>query len=280
MSIVSIYVIHYNRVEFLTLQYQQLLKHCLDDFKYIVINNGIDAETEGQISEICRNSNILEIKLNQQNRKHSCSHDHIMALDIVYKNYVANNLSDFRVVMDSDIIPYSNFSFSNIIKNLDIAGFKVHNYSSAIFTMYSRLVDLHGFDVYNGGDSGSGTVNLVMKYNTRWINLTAPIREEEAKYIFHYKDKDVMKYDQSFGFQFIENCLIHFYRGSGWDNTDVSYLNRKFDFLMQFLSHPEWYNITLDSNVQYPEAFNDQWLHKENYKLYKVSGYELPHVSH
>lgn len=272
---ISIYTIHYNRLEFLALQYQQLVKHCLDEFEYIVINNGIDVETEQKISEFCKNNNILEIKITQQNRQQYCSHDHIMALDYVYRNYVATNTSDLRIIMDSDIIAYSKLSFFNIIENYEIAGFKVYTYSSAIFTMYGKSVDLNEFNINDGGDSGSGTGKLVEKYNTKWLNITAPIREEEANYIFHYKEDCRIKYDISFGFQFIESCFIHFYRGTGWDNGDVNYFMNKFEFLTQFLLHPELYEITLDSNVQYPDAFNDQWLNKQNYKLYN----ELSNIS-
>lgn len=242
------------------------------------MNNGINQDVEQEISDFCKQYNILEIKISQDNCQPYCSYDHIIALDYIYRRYIAYDNADIRVVMDSDIIAYSNFSFTNIIKDYEIAGFKVYNYSSAIFTMYSKSVNLNGFNINTRGDSGSGTGILILQYNTRWINLTAPVREEEARYIFHYESDDVLRYDASFGFQFIEDCFIHFYRGTGWDNGNIDYFHSKFKFLMQLINHPELYNIKLDEIVLYPEAFNDQWLYKENYPLYKLLNYELSNI--
>ena len=58
MGKVSIYTTHYNRLEFLELQYKQLLKYCNDDFEYIVINNGIDLETKENITDYCKKYKI------------------------------------------------------------------------------------------------------------------------------------------------------------------------------------------------------------------------------
>lgn len=279
VSRVSIYVVHYNKMQFLTLQHHQLIKHCLDNFDYIVVNNGIDWEISQQISEYCKLNRLSEIIISHQDRRSYCSHDHIMALDQVYRKYLADDKHEIRVVMDSDVIPYSNFSFFDILGIAQIAGFRTYNFSSAIFTMYSRTVDLNGFNINAGGDSGSGTGHLVQKYKTKWINLTAPIREEEARYIFHYKNDKIARYSPSYGIQLLEECLVHFYRGTGWDNGDPNYFRKKFEFLMQFLLHSNMYGLRLDENVMYPDAFNDQWLYPKEYRLYKIPGYELPNLS-
>ena len=269
MNSVSIYTVHYNKLEFLTLQYNQLLKHCLDNFDYVVVNNGIDEETKSSISEFCQKHNIREIHIDQETRINYCSHDHIMALDYAYVNYIAKDTSLIRVVMDSDVIPFTDFSFKTIIGSHQIAGFKVFNYSSAIFTMYNNEVQLKDFNINGGGgDSGSGTGILANIYDIKWINITAPIREEEHQYIFKYHNVDVLKYDQSYGFQFIEKCFIHFYRGTGWDNGDYNYFNNKFNFLNYFLNYQNLIEIRLDDIVQYPDAFMDQWMYKDKYKLY------------
>ena len=64
--------------------------------------------------------------------------------------------------------------------------------------------------------------------------------------------------------------MLHYYRGTGWDNGDVDYLQKKLKFIESFLESPDMYNVNLDDNVQYTSAHMDQWLFKDKYKLYKI----------
>lgn len=272
----SIYTVHYNRLEFLKLQHEYLNKHCTDNFNYIVVNNGVDSYTKNEISNYCKLNTIKEIIIEQDDRIPYCSHDHIMALDYVYTNYISRDDSNLRVVMDCDVIPYKNFSFYNIINNNDIAGFYQQSgwdYSSAIFTMYNKNVDLNNFQI-NGkfGDSGSGTATLINsdKYSIHWVDITCPIKEVEGKYIFSQTKEGALQYDFYYWLQFISNCFIHFYRGTGWDNSDVNYFNRKMEFFLHFINNPDLYNVKLDEHVHYPKAHMDEWVWKHDYKLYKV----------
>jgi len=273
---VSIYTVHYNRLDFLKLQYEWLIKHCTDSFKYIVVNNGIDDSVKNKISNYCKLNNIKEVAIEQTDRIAYCSHDHIVALDYVYTNYISTDPSDLRVVMDCDVIPYKSFSFYNIINNNDIAGFYQHSnfdYSSAIFTVYNKNVDLKNFEI-NGkfGDSGSGTATLVNnnRYSVCWVDITCPMKEAEGKYVFSQTKEGALNYDPYYWLQFISNCFIHFYRGTGWDNADVNYFNRKMKFFLHFINNPNLYNVKLDEHVHYPEAHIDEWLFKDKYRLYKI----------
>ena len=273
---VTIYTVHYNRLEFLPLQWEQLKKHCKDEFTYFVINNGIDVETRDKISEYCKSNAIKEIIIDQESRREYCSHDHIVALDHAYKNYIAKDLSDIRIVMDNDVIPYKNFSFYDIIGEHDIAGFYLHSiidYSSAIFTMYSKSVDLVDFKINgNFGDSGSGTGNLIRdnNYSVAWVDLTTPMKEPEGKYIFSQTKEGALPYNPSYWLQFIAHCFIHFYRGTGWDNRDPNHYTSKMNFFLHFLNNPELYNPKLDEFSHYPRAHMDEWIWRDEYKLYKV----------
>lgn len=269
---VTIYSVYYNRPEFLSIQYNQLLKYCTDSFEFIVLNNGMDQNTTENISKECLRLNIKEINFIQLDRHHYCSHDHIQALDYLYHNYVnVNNTSKIRVVMDSDIFAFSKFSFYDLLKDYDVVGLSMINYFSAIYTMYNNTVDLTGFEINaKCADSGSGTGVLMLKYNTKGIIHTAPIRKKEADYIFKNSNKDTIKYDETWGFQFIGNCFLHYYRGTGWDNGNIDYYKAKFNFLNHFLQNTDNYNINLDNNISYENALTDQWLNPQNYKLLKV----------
>jgi hypothetical protein len=264
---VTIYTTHYNRPEFVQLQYNQLKKYCTDDFEYVVINNGVDEEIADQISNEC--NGIREIKIVQSNRQPYCSHDHIKCLEQCYNNHISKDVtSDIRVVMDSDIFPFKEFSFYDIIQTSDMCGLYYdggHEYSSAIFTAYSKKVDLEEFQICGGfGDSGSGTKNLIDKYNNRWIKHTAPIRKEEMPYVI----KPDTLYKHEYGFHFIEECLVHFYRGSGWDTGHIGeYHNSKYNCLLDLLSDPDKYILGFPSNINYEYALLEQYGRPDKYRL-------------
>ena len=274
---ITVYATHYNKLEFLSLQYEKLKEHCIDDFKYIVINNGIDVDVKNKISEYCFINRIEEIIINQEDQRHIyCSHDHIIALDYTYKQYIAKDISDIRVVMDNDVIPYKDFSFITILNNHDISGFyqqSIIDYSSAIFTMYNKNVNLEGFEI-NGkfGDSGSGTGNLIKdnKYSINWVNVTCPMRELESNYIFSQTNPGALQYNATWGIQFISSCFIHYYRGTGWDNGDSNYHSDKLNFFKHFINNSDIYNPKLDGHSHYPKAHIDCWLWLDDYKLNKL----------
>ena len=269
---VSIYTTHYNRPEFVQLQYNQLKKYCTDDFDYVVINNGINEDMSNRISNEC--INIKQIKINQDNRKEYCSYDHIKCLDIVYKEYISQDKnSEIRVVMDSDIFPFKEFSFYDIIQNHDMCGLYYnggHEYCSAIFTAYSNKVNLEGFEICGGfGDSGSGTKNLIDKYNNKWIKHTAPIRTEEIPYVF----KPNTLYNTDYGFHFIEECLVHYYRGSGWDTRHLGedYNIQKLNCLIDLLNNTDKYILGFPSYINYEYALLEQFGRPTMYRFNNIN---------
>ena len=273
---VSVYVTHYNKVELLTLQYNSIKKFCIEDVRYIVINNGIDDATSSEITRISKELNLEEIVIRDNNKIKMTAMHHKEALQYCYDNYISKDDADIRVVMDCDIIAFNPFSFNSFIADADIAGIQIgvepSLYIASFISLYSKNVS---FDDLNLGshiefDSGAATEYLVKKHKTKWLNHTAPMREEEGLYVFKDAKADALQYDQSFGIQFIEGSLLHYYRGTGWDNGDVNYLERKSKFIESFLESPDMYNVNLDDNVQYTSAHMDQWLSKDKYKLYKV----------
>ena len=273
---ISVYVTHYNKVELISLQYKSIKKFCTEDVRYIVINNGIDATTSLEISKISKELNLEEIVIRDNNKIKMTAMHHKEALQYCYDNYISKDDADIRVVMDCDIIAFNPFSFKSFIADADIAGIQIgvepSLYIASFISLYSKNIN---FDNFNLGsdiefDSGAATEYLVKKHKTKWLNHTAPMREEEGLYVFKDAKAGALTYDQSFGIQFIESSLLHYYRGTGWDKGDINYLQRKLKFIESFLENPDVYNINLDDNVQYESAHMDQWLFKDKYKLYKI----------
>ena len=273
---VSVYVTHYNKVELLSLQYESIKKFCTEDVRYIVINNGIDTTTSLEISRISKELNLEEVVIRNNNKIKMTAMHHKEALQYCYDNYISKDDAGIRVVMDCDIIAFNTFSFNSFIGDADVAGIQLGEepslYIASFISLYSKNVSFNNFNLASDieFDSGVATENLVKKYKTKWLNHTAPIREKEGLYFFKNAKFDALKYDQSFGIQFIENSLLHYYRGTGWDNGDVDYLQKKLKFIESFLESPDMYNVNLDDNVQYTSAHMDQWLFKDKYKLYKI----------
>lgn len=273
---VSVYVTHYNKVELLSLQYNSIKKFCTEEVRYIVINNGIDDATSSEITRISKELNLEEIAIRDNNKIKMTAMHHKEALQYCYDNYISKDDADIRVVMDCDIIAFNPFSFKSFIADADIAGIQIGTYPlyiASFISLYSKNISFDNFNLASDVefDSGVATVDLVKKHKTKWLNHTAPMRQEEGLYVFKDAKAGALTYDQSFGIQFIEGSLLHYYRGTGWDNGDVNYLQRKLKFIESFLENPDMYNVNLDDNVQYESAHMDQWLFKDKYKLYKVS---------
>ena len=84
---------------------------CTDDFRYIVVNNGIDTTTSLEISRISKELGLEEIVIKDNNRIKMTAMHHKEALQYCYDNYICKDDADIRVVMDCDIIPFARFSF-------------------------------------------------------------------------------------------------------------------------------------------------------------------------
>jgi hypothetical protein len=273
---VSIYVVHYNKPNLVSLQFNKLKDYLFEDFKYFAVNNGINQEIKNEISNIVKSLGITEISISNNNRIPNTAMHHKEALQYVYDNYINNDQRSIRIVMDCDIIPFRKFTFSEILGDNDIAGIQMgirpSLYIASFISIYSQQVK---FDDFNLGadiefDSGVPTGNIVKNHKTKWLLHTAPMKEKEGQYIFKNKSEETLNYDSTFYIQFIESCLLHFYRGTGWDNGDINYAERKLDFILSFLNNVNEYKPLLDENVQYESAHMDEWINKENYPLYKI----------
>lgn len=273
---VSIYVIHYNKPSLVSLQFNGLKEFLCEDFNYIVVNNGINQDVKNEISDISKSLNLFEITINNNNRILNTAMHHKEALQYVYDNYLKNDGSAIRIVMDSDIIPFRKFKFTDFLGDNDVAGIQMglvdSLYIASFISIYSQNVEFNNLNFSSDieFDSGLVTSNLVSKYKTNWLLHTTPMKEKEGKYVFKNKKEGTLEYDAVFGIQFIEGCLLHFYRGSGWDNGDVNYQERKMKFILSFLNNVDDYSPILDRNVQYESAHMDEWINKEKYNLYKV----------
>jgi hypothetical protein len=270
---ISVYVTHYKFINLLKLQYEKIKRFCKEEVDYIVINNGVDESFVNNVTDICKELNLKEIKIkHSDDRILYTAIDHKTALQYCYDNYISKDDADIRVVMDSDIIPFDTFSFIEMLGDGDIAGIKMHLsnsiYIASFISIFSKNVNLSGLNLHQKieFDSGLPMTDLVSKHKTTFLKHTAPMQEKEAAYVFRNAEVGKIKpYNPNFWVQFINGSLLHYYRGSSWDSGDMDFYKKKTEFIEFFLENVNLYNIYLDDNVNYDLAHMDSWLDKENY---------------
>ena len=278
---IKIYSTVYIKPNFIELQYEQLKKYCKDDFKFIIINNGVDANTFQEIMNMCEKHNLtyLNVLSKRKNIPEYSSNSHSVALEYTLVNYIKKDtdIVDINVIMDSDIFAYKEFSFIDIMNDNKLAGIYQerygHTYIAAIFMLFDGNLDLSNFSFHSGiGDTGAAVQTLMKDFNIipEWINHTAAI-DIESEYIFPVKTK--YPYMDKYKCQFIADAFIHYYRGSNWDNNDISYHKEKLEFIKYFLNNNKEYNINLDGNVNYPFAHAEKSYNgiDYNYNNYKYN---------
>jgi hypothetical protein len=279
---VNIYTVSYIKPFFIKIQKELLDKYCNDTYTLNVINNGIDYDTKIKIKNVCDSLKINCIEYNRPEFiEDYCSQSHCVALEHTLINYIKKDSADnITVIIDTDVFPFKNFSFIQLLNNKKIAGIYqqrdydniVSEYFTSIFIMFSNDIDISNFSFFNGiGDTGSGTFNLIKTYPAEYIKHTAAI-DIETDYIFK-NNKNKYPYLPKYRCQFIDDCFIHYYRGSNWSESCKYYHMSKLKFVINFIRNSYDYNINLNEFVSYSKAHADKGYNgvDYNYRDYKFN---------
>lgn len=276
----SIYVVHFNKINFSEYQYNQLKKLCQDNFEYIVINNGKDRQTVDLISNFCKRNSLKELRpphlLNFDTRPIGYAHDHGRALKFAYDDYISKDATECRVVMDSDVFPFRKFSFNSWIENYDVAGMSLEQsvrYISSYVIAFNKDCNLHNLPLQtqHNIDVGVWTAEFIKDKKVNWLKHSCLCSDEEIEYIFRKSKRRPLFYKMSgFACQLIDNCLIHYHQGSEWMGGGKEFHEKKFKAIDEFIQNVEEYNLTLDSNVYYENVCMDRWVRKDKYPLNNI----------
>jgi hypothetical protein len=283
---VNIYATYYIKPEFINIQNEKLNEYCTDNFRLNIINNGVDDKTKVNIKNICNDLNINCIDFNRPSHiPEYCSWSHSEAVEYVLDNYIRqDDKEDITVIIDSDVFPFKQFSFIELLNGNEVAGIHQqrligninYEYLSAILIIFKNNIDLQNFNFRRGvGDTGAGTSYLIQKHETCYLKHTATI-DIESDYIFQGIIDD-FPYKKEYTCQFIDKSLIHYARGSNWNEIDPDYHNQKFNFVLNFLKYKDKYQINLDENVWYETAYTDKHYSgvAHNYKNYKFLDHDV-----
>ena len=275
---IKLYITFYSKPEFIELQYKQLIKHCKDNFEYIIINNSKDETNDIAIKKFAGENKIEIIPINKDHSVANASH--FIALNSSF-NQKAKHDKNFEVIviMDSDVFPYKDFSFKNILEDNLAAGLYQQRqdtqieYLCPIFTLISNKANISDIDFSwkSYTDTGGMTDDWIKKYNInpKWVKHTAAI-DIETDYIFPNTHPE-FPYKKEYRSQFIEDTFIHYYRGCNWDEQRPEYHDGKFQFVKHFLENTNEYGMNLDDKVHYDKAHAEKgWEGNDfNYHGYK-----------
>ena len=273
---VSIYVIQYNKPEFLELQYNLLKKYCKDDFEYIVVNNGKDEENVNIFHKFCIDNNIREIQTFQNRIPNT--QDHTRALKYIYDEFLSKDMSDFRTIIDHDIFPFGSFSIANIMENYEVSGIRLGGfpyYISSFIIIFNKLFDVTNIDmdIHAKQDATTWTYGISNSHKTKWLKHTTQ-GYREIYYIFKNHPAIIEEYNRldrrDITFQIIENNLLHYWQGSEWNKGGIDFHKTKLDFIKFIIDDVKTDQLILDNNVFYDSAIIHEWLNPTSYPLNKI----------
>jgi hypothetical protein len=187
--------------------------------------------------------------------------DHALALNSI-KNITSD--SEINIILDFDIFLINKFSFSNFIREYNIAGmYQQRNnfdieYISPFIVIVNKDSNFSQID-FNGGDGcdvGGNTQFYLKSNKVKLLKHTSALNKEKDKECF------LIPYDNSYGCQILENSFLHYYRGSNWDQKSENYQINKTKWLYEALETSKIKNIL---NQEYILKYQTIFSHSFDY---------------
>ena len=248
---VKIYTFPDKRPDFIKFQKKTIDKFLKDDYEYIIVNNGSSDVLRKEIHDICIDNGINHIYVENPNHMDpniACAYPINQILDKYIKLEKESNT--ISVIIDSDMFFISDFSIVDFIGDNEIAalpqsrGDVNYIWNGIVFINHSKVIDIESFDFgyqfINGhGTDVGGNMYFYFKEHPyckmRHVIHTSHIKSESNN--LDSLPDDILKiYDDSFCFEIIEKCILHYGRGSNWDNMVADYHKRKTILLHTFIN--------------------------------------------
>lgn len=256
---VKIYTFPDKRPDFIELQKKSIENFLKDDYEYIIINNGSNNESRKEIFDICNNNEIKHIYVENPNHSDpniACAYPINQTLDKYIK--VEKEKDIISVIIDSDMFFISDFSIVDFIGDNEVSAiYQVRgdvNYlwNGIVFINNSKVIDIESFDfgyqiindilvqkqVQHRTDVG-GNMYFYLKEHpdckVKYIYSTSHIKSQSNN-LDSLPDEILKIYDDSFCYEIIEKSILHYGRGSNWDNMVPDYHKRKTELLHFFVN--------------------------------------------
>lgn len=248
---VKIYTFPDKRPDFIELQKKSIDNFLKDDYEYIIINNGSNNESRKEIFDICNNNGIKHIYVENPNHSDpniACAYPINQTLDKYIK--VEEEKDIISVIIDSDMFFISDFSIVDFIGDNEVSAiYQVRgdvNYlwNGIVFINNSKVIDIESFDfgyqTINGNPTDvGGNMYFYLKEHpdckVKYIYHTSHIKAKNNN-LDSLPDEILKIYDDSFCYEIIEKSILHYGRGSNWDNMAPDYHKRKTELLHFFVN--------------------------------------------
>jgi len=227
----KIFSAHCKRTDFLRFQVESLNEFCPDSFEYYCIDNFLNQSQSEFIKNECKILGVNYIKFDNYLIS-GTSLDHALALNSI-KN-IAND-DDIVVILDFDFFMIDKFSFVDYISDYDISGIYMQRndfekeYIASFIAIINKNISQIDFDGGEGCDVGGNTRFYIKNKNVKWMKHTSYLNRIQDIECFNFD------YDPAYCVQVVENCFVHYFRGSNWDNKNPNFHESKTKWLRELL---------------------------------------------
>ena len=237
----NIFSVHAGRTDFLRPQVESLNYFCEDKFNFYCIDNFIDTGQSDFIKKECCELNINYVRFNNYQITGTAL-DHAPALNSI-KNITNND--EVNVILDFDIFLINSFSFLNYIDNYDISGVyqQRNNFSDEYLAPFVVIVNKNtnfsqiDFSSRPGCDVGGNTQYHIKDKKVKLMKHTSSLEFSGDEDCF------TIPYDIKYGSQIIENCFLHYYRGTNWNRMDLNIVKEKTLWMYDCLAKSKQFNV-------------------------------------
>ena len=260
---------HYAQPFFIDLQVKTFKKFLDDDYEFVVFNDAKTKPLENEIKHLCRKNNIRCIRINPEIHQRpylfrepheDYNHPCVRCANVVQYSLdvLGFDFPGLVVIIDSDMFPIQPISFSEVMRDYDLAGVSQSRDNDVLY-MWNGLVMLNMLTLpdrrsmnFNCGkinnspvDAGGYTHYYISKYidqiRMKWMSceyFANTIKDyqngrlsEKKKHLISLIDLDPPENMETL----LDGRMLH-YRGGGlWDPKPQEYYTKKNDCLRRYI---------------------------------------------
>lgn len=250
MSKVKICTLANKEPEFIYRQYETIKKFVKDEkCEFIVFDNTpINAfARRKEIKRICKELGIKRIGIRFKPYFKGAARYCAYAINWMYHRFFRWEKDTIHVILDSDMVFINDFNFNEFLADNDICA--VHQQRGAIEYLWNGVVIMKGGELpdknyFNYGlgtiegerTDGGGNMYFWMKRNPnlkiKYITHTGSSNIAEKGILSEEFSKD---YKTEYGFQIIENSILHYRAGSNWNKKSPEFVQEKKNYFNKLI---------------------------------------------
>ena len=246
---VLIFTYSYNRPDFIEIQYKTFRNFLKDDYEFVVFNDARDSSMEERINAMCRKHGIRCIRIPQS--IHSKPYlqrwpgENFNAPAVRNSNVVMYSLDQVGfdhngivVLLDSDMFLIKDFSFTEYMRNYNLAGLDQQRGPISYLWIGLAFLDMNTMPSHRTINFNCGRVG----------NISVDAGGQTYRYLHDNSDARVKLFGNEFihNFHYVlnetknvsvknDNVFFHYYAGTNWTNYPANYHIEKTKLLNQVI---------------------------------------------